>query len=82
MKKFDFCTCSSCSKGHRVGCCATSPEVIFYFNKFMKGGCGLLQFTETLCEVENVELHIIIRKTKNNIFYTLRVEAHRSLLTG
>ena len=48
----------------------------------MKGGCGLLQFTETLCEVENVELHIIIRKTKNNIFYTLRVEAHRSLLTG
>lgn len=42
----------------------------------MKGACGLLQFTETLCEVENVELHIIIRKTKNNIFYTLRVEAH------
>lgn len=32
----------------------------------MKGGCGLLQFTETLCEVENVELHIIIKKTKNN----------------
>lgn len=48
----------------------------------MNGGCGLLQFTETLCEVENVELHIIYKENKEQyiLYPTCRgpsISSHR-----